>query len=111
MKTCFIILILLSLLPRYGFSQTKEVLVNAKTNCCIGLDMNKENCLKKAAKLQLDPGKYLIKPINGAISRYPSDNAAILRKTKPWLLLVLVYDGNKIDVIGDEVKYTSKQDA
>ncbi|MEF3696921.1 hypothetical protein [Desulfolutivibrio sp.] len=111
MKFLLPVLLVLIIVPGSGYCQSYEVKVGAENNCCASIQNNKERCLSNAVKLKLEPGQYKAHPTGGAVSRYPSNKDATLRKTQPWFWLVMVFDGKEEYFLGSEVKYPDAKEA
>jgi hypothetical protein len=112
MHRAFLIAILLAL-PISAFCQetSRQVSVNARTNCCGDAERDKANCIRHAQKVSLPAGNYIITPKDGAVSRYPEDKYAIQRNRGPWIWQVVVSDGDKPLYLGANESYMTKKEA
>lgn len=87
----------------------RTVKISGRKNCAI---FSSKKWQKKSAKIDLPPGRYVFKPIGGAISPWPKDKIAMeCCGEKPWMWYLLIDIDGKKYVMGRLVKFDSPQEA
>ena len=86
----------------------QTVTVDAKYNCC--LMKNYKQC---AIKINLSPGNYVFKPVNGAMSRWRDNYTAYAQNKLPWewQVWIKVESDNRPWSLGSLERYESKKEA
>jgi hypothetical protein len=86
----------------------KTVDVNGISNCAI---YGKSKWDAKSVKVELPKGKYILKPVSGAISPWPKDSTAYQAGEKPWMWYLFIDVDTKKYVMGKLIKFDTKEEA
>lgn len=103
-----LILLLFFHLSSVAVAETQTVSVDAGFNCC-----TRDYYKSCAVKVHLSPGRYVFRPVDGALSRWGDDYTAHAQGTQPWEWHVWINDGSqqKPWSLGSLVRYKTKSEA